>query len=806
MVAVRIEGVHCAQCSLRIEAALSPFNQRVAIDKLPSVDDPILKIAYVPHSPDFTIRHILASISAADPAFRPSIYHPPTFEERARVMHARERRRTLFRVLLSVVVAIPAFIIGVVLMSLVPSSNASRRYLMQPLGGVIRAQWALLIVATPVYFFAADVFHRRALRELYALWRRGSPTPILRRFYRFGSMNMLMSFGTTIAYFSSIAEMIITSTQPSKMGSENGSFYFDSVVFLTMFLLIGRLIEAYSKAKAGDAVAMLGKLRPTEAILVDREADGQDSKQVTSKIDIDSLEVGDVVRVLHGGSPPCDGIVLGGETSKFDESSLTGESKLVTKTVGDEVYSGTINKGAPIAVRVSRISGSSMLDQIIEVVREGQARHAPVERVADAITSYFVPFVTLLAIATWFTWLGLGLSGALPEDWLDVEAGGWPFWSLQFAIAVFIIACPCGIGLAAPTALFVGGGLAATYGVLVKGGGEAFQESSSLDCVVFDKTGTLSEGGEPAITDYEFLPQNNDARLDEKLTHGLLKAVEENSNHPIAKAVASFCESRGVQNIKAGHVQEIPGKGMKGSLTVENTSGISLEVLVGNEALIADHGVVVPAAVGERLDSWKAQGKSIVVVAVKITDAHQSSASSSWALTHILAASDPIRPESAAVVKALQRRGIAVWMLSGDNPVTAGAVGDMVGIPRDNIIAGVLPEQKADKIKYLQKSQKKSHKRSVFGWTYEHTQKRATVAMVGDGVNDSPALTVADVGIAVGSGSDVAISSAEFVLISPSLTSLLTLIDLSRAVFNRIKFNFAWALVYNIVALPVAAG
>ncbi|PVH78956.1 heavy metal translocatin [Cadophora sp. DSE1049] len=809
-VAIRVNGMYCEHCPSRVQDALREFDQRVTIEKPLTMDEPILKIAYIPHSPNFTIRHILAAVSAADTAFEPSIFHLPTLEDRSQMMLAREHRRILLRVALSVTVAIPTLIIGIVFMTLVPSSNTSRQFLMRPLGSsrVSRAEWALFIMATPVYFFAADVFHRRAWKELRALWRPGSTTPILQRFYRFGSMDMLMSFGTTIAYFSSIAELAIAATRPSHMTSMMGnSSYFDSVIFLTMFLLIGRLIEAYSKAKTGDAVTMLGKLRPTEAILVTRDNNNQNSssERATRQINVDLLELGDVVRVLHGGSPPCDGTVLEGE-SKFDESSLTGESRLVAKSIGDVVYSGTVNKDGPISVRISGVSGASMLDQIVKVVREGQTRRAPIERVADVLTSYFVPLVTLIALSTWIIWLALGLSGVLPENFLDTDVGGWPFWSLQFAIAVFIIACPCGIGLAAPTALFVGGGLAAQHGILAKGGGEAFQEASGLDCIVFDKTGTLTQGGEPEITDHEFLSRDGARAVDEETILGVLKRLEESSSHPIAKAAVSFCESRVARDVETRHIDEIAGKGMKGSFTTKTLQGQLVEALVGNEALMAEYKVDIPSEVIRTLGSWKTQGKSIAVVAARAIPDSQLPLSGTWSLSAIFAASDPLRPEAPAVIEALQKRGIDVWMLSGDNPMTACAVGDMVGIARENIIAGVLPDQKAEKIKYLQRSLKKSKSRSMFGRKHEYTDRRATVAMVGDGINDSPALTIADVGIAIGSGSDIAISCAEFVLISSSLTSLLTLIDLSRAVFTRIKFNFGWALLYNLLALPVAAG
>lgn len=799
-VSIRIDGMYCQHCPRRVTEALNHFGNRVTIEKPVIIGKPIMTISYTPHSPgfDFTIRAILSAISVADPAFSPTIYHPPTVEERAAQMHARIRQRILYRVLLSFVVAIPTFIIGIVFMTLVPPRNPGRQYLMEQLRGVTRAEWALFIMATPVYFFAADVFHRRAIKELHSLWRRGSPVPILRRLYRFGSMDMLMSFGTTIAYFSSVVELIIAATLPDTMNMEGNLTYFDSVVFLTMFLLIGRLIEAYSKAKTGEAVTMLGKLRPKDALLVLPDNGHGDSNR-TQNVPIDMLDFGDVVRIVHGGSPPWDGILLEGE-SEFDESSLTGESRLVKKTAGDQIYSGTVNKGGPISIRITGTSGDSMLDQIIKVVREGQARRAPIERVADTLTSYFVPVVTLIAIVTWLIWLSLGLSGTLPEEYLDVAVGGWPFWSLQFAIAVFIIACPCGIGLAAPTALFVGGGLAAKHGILVKGGGEAFQEASGLDVIVFDKTGTLTQGGEPKITDHQLLISDG-GDWDEQAILNVLGELEGNSSHPIGKAIVAFCKSKSAMGAKAKHIEEIAGKGMKGSFSVEALPQ-PVEVLAGNEALMADHAISFGSIASATLHSWKGQAKSVVLVAAR---SMQPASDLSWRPLAIFAASDPLRPESRPVVEALHRQGMDVWMISGDNPTTAQAVGTMVGIPPEHIIAGVLPEQKADKIKYLQKSQLKPESRSFFGWG-KKSRQRATVAMVGDGVNDSPALTVADVGIAIGSGSDVAISAAEFVLIASSLTTLLTLIRLSRTVFRRVKFNFAWALVYNLIALPIAAG
>ncbi|KAI9650761.1 hypothetical protein NHQ30_000787 [Ciborinia camelliae] len=805
-VEIMVDGMYCGHCPPRIHDSMKSFGDLITVERALSFENPILKISYVPSAPTFTIRQILAKISNVEERFTPSIYHPPTIEERSRIIHKRERQRMLLRVAVTFIIAIPTLIVGIIFMNLVPSSNPIRQYLMQPLrAGVNRAQWSLLIMATPVYFLCADVFHRRALKEIRSLWRPGSTTPIFQRFYRFGSMNMLMSLGTTIAYVSSVAQLIAAGVRPNAMADDN-SFYFDSVVFLTLFLLVGRLIEAYSKSRTDDAVTMLGKLRPTEALLVvpasrehlrapndegdltrdindrysgehSRMSDDQESIR---SVNVDLLEFGDTIKVLHGGSPACDGRIIKGET-RFDESSLTGEAKLVKKGAGDEVFSGTVNKESPVTVKITGVAGSSMLDQIVKAVREGQTKRAPMERIADTLTGYFVPVITLMAILTFIVWLSLGLSGTLPDDYRG--SSGWAVWSLQFSIAVFVVACPCGLALAAPTALFVGGGLAAHHGILVKGGGEAFEKASMLDCVVFDKTGTLTLGGQPTVTDYEFVAK--DADKEQNLLN-MIKVSEENSSHTVAKAIVSFCANKSKGATTLVNIEEIPGYGMKATFD-------SSQILIGNENLIQQYGVKI-STFQIQMNIWKTQGKSVALVA-------WSQAGGPYELAAIFAISDPIRPEAVSLISALKERGTDVWMLSGDNPTTAIAIGQQVGIPSSNVIAGVLPSEKAKQISYLQKSLP-SHRSK----RNDSSTKRALVAMVGDGINDSPALTVADVGIAIGSGSDIAISSAEFVLISSNLNSLITLLDLSKVVFRRIKFNFAWALIYNLVALPVAAG
>lgn len=375
-------------------------------------------------------------------------------------------------------------------------------------------------------------------------------------------------------------------------------------------------------------------------------------------------------------------------------------------------------------------------------------------------------------------------------------------WSLEFAIAVFVVACPCGIGLAAPTALLVGSGLAAKHGILVRGGGEAFQEAAQLDLVVFDKTGTLTEGGDPRVVDAELLSSQRPGWQPEVVL-GVADELESASTHPLASAIRSYCAEKGMPQRGAGF-DETAGRGVKGRF-----DALGCEAVIGNEAWMSEHGATVDGALDARLSAWKAEGNSVVLLALRrlAADSAETENNARFDVCAAFAVADPLRPEASAVVAKLQAQGITTWMVSGDNSVTAKAVAQKVGIPETNVIAGVLPHEKAMKIQWLQQV---GMKRSAQGWrrwfSSRRLNKRCIVAMVGDGINDAPALSAADVGIAIGSGSDVAISSASFILVSSELRSLLTLIDLSRTVFNRVKFNFLWATIYNAIALPIAAG
>ncbi|KAI0036753.1 heavy metal translocatin [Vararia minispora EC-137] len=831
-VSLQVDGMFCHECPRQVTASLAKFGSMIKVDSPFSEGEPIIRLTYTP-SPSLNIRSIIATIAAAkSPPFEVKVYHPPTLEDRARVIHANERRDTLYRLVFTVLVAIPTLIIGIIYMSLVPASNASRVYLMQPMwaGNAARIQWALFFLASPIMFYSAGKFHLRSFKELRALWRKGSRTPVWRRFIRFGSMNLLISSGVTVAYFSSIVLLALATSVPaSSDGKGDTTTYFDSVVFLTMFLLIGRYMEAYSKARTMDAITDLARLRPTVAYLV-RPADSDSPELVepwtsrspsfrdvekgdvrlessaihlptrrVQEIPVDLVDVGDIVRIQNGSTPPADGVIVSGNTT-FNESSLTGESRLIRKVIGDQVFLGTINTAHAVDVRIDTIGGETMLDHITKAVRDGQTKRAPIERVADKLTGYFVPVVTLLAVSTWLIWLGLGYGGRLPPDYLDTKVGGWAIWSLEFAIAVFVVACPCGIGLAAPTALLVGSGLAAKFGILARGGGEAFQEAAQLDVVVFDKTGTLTQGLEPVVTDFDIFAAED--MWNRQVILGIAEEAESSSTHPLGVAIRGFCHNEGATQVEASSFEETPGRGLKVSFSSRQCTAV-----IGNEKWMEEAGARIPGHVSDRLEVWKSEGKSVVLLAIR----HESDVGAKpdlnpFEVVASFAISDSLRPHARDVVSHLQSRGLQTWMISGDNQTTAQAVAMQVGIPVENVIAGVLPHEKAKKIKWLQRTRPRQQNplwRAPWG---RRMNDRCIVAMVGDGINDAPALASADVAIAIGSGSDVALSSASFILMSSELTNIITLFDLSRTVFRRVKFNFLWAVLYNMAALPIAAG
>ncbi|KAF7332196.1 hypothetical protein MKEN_00100600 [Mycena kentingensis (nom. inval.)] len=818
-ISLRVAGMFCPNCPSRAMVALEALGPRVnVLSPFSSHVDPVVELSYEPNAPSLTIRTIIAALEASnDPPFRVSLNKPPSLEDRAKVMHSKEQRRLLYRFLVTLVTAIPTFIIGVVYMSLVHANDPVKMWFMEPIwaGNAPRSSWALFFLSLPVMFYGCGHFHRRSFKEIYALWRPGSKTPILRRLVRFGSMNLLVSMGVSVAFFASVGLLARAATQPRKNQGDTTT-YFDSVVFLTLFLLAGRYLEAYSKAKTADAIAALSRLRPVSAQLlvsasteledpsekpVDYDPEKADdnsrlgSERRIVSVPLDLLEIGDIVRCNNGQTPPADGTIVSvfseetADAHIFDESMLTGESMPVTKYAGDKVFLGSVNKSNTVFIRVDSVGGGNFLDGIVAIVREGATRRAPIERLADLITGYFVPAITLLAVVTWLIWMILGYSGALPDDYLDVDGGGWLVWSLQFSIAVFVVACPCGIGLAAPTALLVGSGLAAKAGILARGGGEAFQELSQVDIIVFDKTGTLTTGADPSVCDSLFPSIATDVSREDLL--GMAAALESASSHPLGRAILKYCTENAAKDRTGSQIEETPGMGVRGRFA-------SYNMVLGSQAFVErQNGAVIDPATAETVENWKSQARSVVFVAIS------SDTSAVLQVAAVFAVSDALRDEAAGVIAWFKKQGVTPWIISGDNPKTTLAVAKQVGIAEEHVIAGILPHEKGEKIEMLQS---RPATRSRWFSRRGTTIARSVVAMVGDGINDSVALTVADVGIAIGSGSDVAISSASFILLSSDLRSLATLCKLSGRIMNRVRINFGWACIYNIIALPIAAG
>ena len=601
--------------------------------------------------------------------------------------------------------------------------------------------YVLLVLATPVQFWAGWRFYRGAAAAL----RHGG-----------ADMNVLIATGTSAAYFYSLAAVLFPRVFASA-GLEP-TLYFDSSAMIVTLILLGRYLEALAKGRASEAVRRLLELRPLLARVI-RE-DGREEE-----VPAESLEPGDLVAVRPGDRIPVDGVVERGR-STVDESMLTGESLPVDKTPGAEVIGATINLDGFLVVRATKVGRDTTLAQIVELVREAQGRKAPVQRLADTIAAYFVPAVMSIALVTFLAWY---LLGPRPSFTL----------ALLNAVSVLIIACPCALGLATPTAIMVGTGRGAEQGVLVRGG-ETLELAHRLKAVVFDKTGTLTVG-RPRVTDVVGLDPETGGLHGEGAAEGptgadgpdlrdealrLAAAVEAASEHPLATAIRRSAEDAGLAPLPpVTDFAGVAGEGVRA--TVEGHV-----VLVGNRRLLAAEGVDTAAAdaAAERL---AAEGRTPVYVA--------------WdgRARAVLGLADEPKPTAAEAVRALREMGLEVVMLTGDARAAASAVAKRLGV--DKVLAEVPPADKAEKVRELQ-------------------QGGRVVAMVGDGVNDAPALAQADIGVAIGTGTDVAKEASDITLVAGDPRGVVTAIDLSRRTMAVIRQNLFWAFFYNSAGIPIAAG
>ncbi len=577
--------------------------------------------------------------------------------------------------------------------------------------------WLQLLLIAPVMVYTGWPIHRTGWLALS---------------HRTAEMNSLITLGTIAAFgFSLVATFV-----PSLLPADAREVYYEAVGVILTLILLGRLLEAKAKAGTGEAIRALIGLQPRTARVV---RGGEELE-----LGVGDVVVGDVVVIRPGEKLPVDGEVTQGE-SAVDESMVTGEPIPVVKRAGDTVIGATINQTGALRYTATKVGADTMLAQIIRLVREAQGSKAPIQRLADKVSSYFVPAVIAIAIWTFVIWWLVGPSPA-------------GVFGLVAAVAVLIIACPCALGLATPLSITVGTGKGATHGILIRSA-EALETAHRLDTVVLDKTGTITQGA-PALTDV--LPARG-VDGDELLL--MVASAEQDSEHPLAAAIVAGARDHGVRLTAADSFESVTGQGVRAHVS-------GREVLVGNRRLLAEAGIDSTGLLAGA-DQLATDGKSPILVAV---DGRPGG---------VIAVADTIKDGSAAAVAGLVERGISVVMMTGDNRATAAAIARQVGIGR--VVAEVLPEHKATEVKRLQ-------------------AEGRVVGMVGDGINDAPALAQADVGSAIGTGTDVAIESSDITLISGNLSGLVTAIDLSRATMRNIRQNLWFAFGYNAVGIPIAAG
>ncbi|KAF3790266.1 Copper-transporting ATPase [Nymphaea thermarum] len=656
-----------------------------------------------------------------------------------------EESSKMFRLFMSsLYLCVPVFLIGVVC----PHIPHLHSLLLRRCGPFFVGDWLKWALVTPVQFVIGKRFYVSAFRAL----RHGS-----------ANMDVLVALGTSATYFYSVYALLY--------GAMTGFWsptYFETSAMLITFVLWGKYLEAVAKGKTSEAIKKLIELAPATALLLI-----MDSGKCIGEREIYSLLVqrGDVFKVLPGSKVPTDGVVVWG-SSHVNESMVTGEAEPVLKTLNSSVIGGTINLHGVLHIKATKVGSSTVLNQIISLLETAQMSKAPIQKFADFVASIFVPTVVLLSYFC-------GTFGAFSEAWLPANSSYFVF-ALMFAISVVVIACPCALGLATPTAVMVATGVGAKHGVLIKGG-DALERAQKVQYVVFDKTGTLTQG-KPAVTSVKIF---TDMDLCDFLE--LVAFAEASSEHPLARAIIEYTHhflfysgtpitkdsdahsEESKYSFWADHVTDfsaLPGKGVQCMIDGKL-------VLVGSRMLLSERGVSIPSEAEKYLIAVEEYAKTGILVAY-----HGS-------FVGILVVSDPLKKEATVVIETLKKMGIVPVMVTGDNLRTARAIAKEVGI--SHVEAEVMPAGKAEAIRSLQKGGR-------------------VVAMVGDGINDSPALAAADVGMAIGAGTDIAIEAADYVLMRSNLEDVITAIDLSRKTFARIRWNYVFAIGYNILAIPLAAG
>lgn len=580
------------------------------------------------------------------------------------------------------------------------------------------------LLATPILFIGG----KEVFQSARFAWR-----------VRSSNMDTLIALGTFTAWlYSTVVTFFPRTFQGIKGGTE---VYFEAAVFIIFFILLGRLLEMRAKGNAADAIKELLHLQVKDATIIRHGTE--------MVVPVEEVQIGDTVLVKPGGKFPVDGEVIEG-TSQVDESMVTGESMPVTKQKGDSIIGATINKSGFITYKATKIGSDTLLSQIIKMVEDAQATEAPIQRLADKVASIFVPAVIITAVLAWLFWFFIA-----PVMGLLGNTQAFTF-ATYITITILIIACPCALGLATPTAVMVGTGMAAQKGILIKDA-QALEVAHNIQTIVFDKTGTLTEG-KPQVVSYE---------LDEKYST-LLYSIEKKSHHPLAAAIVSFLkDKKNIKEQKVDHFEDISGKGIHAKIQ-EKT------VFIGTESLLKEMKYEIAQELLAKADELQKNAQTVSFVGIDKK------------AVGIIGIADKIKDDAKKAIKQLHKMNIKTVMITGDNKTTAQVVAKELGI--DEVLAEVLPGDKAAKVKEIQQT------------------KKHIVAMVGDGINDAPALAQADIGIAMGTGTDVAIATGDIILVKGTLEKVVESINVSKQTLQIIKQNLFWAFGYNVIGIPLAAG
>lgn len=696
-----IKGMHCASCVTVLERALkqvsgvSQASVNLATEKA--------TVSYDPQK--VTEQHLASAVSSV--GYQAMISEELKSEDEEQKEKQKELKDLRFKVVVSLILG------ALILWGSFPG-------LMNTAPMFLQNFWLQMILATPVQFWAGWSFYRATVSALR---------------HRTANMDTLVAIGTTVAYaysaFVTVLPRIVASVGIEPMP------YFDVSTIIIGLILLGRYFEAKAKAGTSEAIKKLIGLQAKTARVI------RAGKEID--LPINEVGIGDIIRVRPGEKIPVDGIIIEGESS-IDESMVTGESIPADKTKDDLVVGATMNKTGSFTFKATKVGQETMLAQIIKLVQEAQGSKAPIQRLADLVSSYFVPVVLMLATATFVVWYNFGSPPALT-------------FALLNTVAVLIIACPCAMGLATPTAIMVGTGKGAEHGILIKDA-ESLEIAHKINTIVFDKTGTLTVG-KPEVTDVVSV---NNVKNEELLR--LAASIEKGSEHSLAEAIVKAAEARRLAVSGVEKFQAIPGHGVEGGVD-------GVKIFFGNRRLMEREKVMITEDQSNQIAKLENEGKTVMMLAAN------------GALSGLIAVADVIKDTAKDGLAALKGLGIEVVMITGDNRRTATAIGAKLGIAR--VLAEVLPDQKEAEVKKIQAEGK-------------------VVAMVGDGINDAPALAAADVGIAMGSGTDVAIEAADITLINKDLRSVAAAVVLSKKTMRTIKMNLFWAFAYNIILIPVAMG